>query len=144
MGIKKFGQITLGFWLFALIGCAERIDYSPVHVHRLEGPVAVSILAGYPEPLWFSPHPVLVVIDDGERQIVLQERMHNDGANLTDANFPVSLQGDVLVICFSGQEQADVKYVFTLHSDEEPRTVSGGCSGETVVAEDPGKRWMIS
>lgn len=123
MGLRRASVISA----LVILGCADDIAYEPVHVHRLDGSVSVGILAGKPGSTWFGSHPILVVIDEVDRQIVINERLHNDGANLSAMNFPTKLEQDKLVICFRGQEQADVRYEITLRSDDQPRKVDGAC-----------------
>ena len=123
MGLRRFSVLST----LAILGCAEEITYEPVHVHRFDGSISVSILAGEPGPTWFGPHPVLVMVDDGNRQLVINERLRNDGANLSARNFPITLEKNKLVVCFRGQEQTDVRYEIALHSNEQPRKVAGAC-----------------
>lgn len=123
MGSRLIGFLSA----LAIAGCTEDIAYEPVHVHRFDDSLSVDVLAGKPWPTWFGSHPILVVIHDGSRQIVINERLRNDGANLSEKNFPTKLAQNTLVVCFRGQEQADVRYEITLQSDDQPRKVDGVC-----------------
>lgn len=122
-GLRLVGFLSA----LAITGCTEDTAYEPVHVHRFGESLSVGVLAGKPGPTWFGSHPILVVIHDGDRQIVIKERLHNDGANLSEMNFPTKLAQNTLVVCFRGQEQADVRYEITLQSDDQPRKIDGVC-----------------
>ena len=97
-------------------------------MHRLGTDTSVSVLAGAPSPTWFGPHPILLLIDHDGRQLVIHERLRNDGARISADNFPASLKSSQLVVCLRAQEQADVQYVINLAAELATEKHERSCS----------------
>ena len=123
-----------------LAACSEDVRYKPVHRYVFDNDVSVSVLAGKPYPLWFGSHPVMVLATVGERQYVIHERLYNDGVILSKYNFPVAKYDEWLVVCFHGQEQADLRYGIPLNDVMAvPEAAEGECPDvpESVSEEAP-------
>ena len=109
-----------------LIACSSDVSFEPIHeaTDRQTG-ATVQIEAALPSPTGFSPHPVRAyLVLHGTRELIIEERLANDGANLGPDNFVVTFDDEAVLICFRGQEQASVLH--TISPDRRTRE-EGGC-----------------
>ena len=105
--------------VFAACSCAEP-EYTLALSHPVNDEVTVEVHAGMPSPTWFGPHPIQIhLILADVRHVVIEDRLHNDGARLRLANFPMRIHNEALLICLRGEEQEDVLYSIKLATPRE-------------------------
>ncbi len=114
--------------IFLATSCSPTGPFEPVQIKNFNAiDTKVEILAGKPGPLWFGPHPVQVFITQGgSRRLAIEDRVANDGAVLSEKNFPISITNGIIHICTMGQEQKNI--LFKVKPDaSENETIEGGC-----------------
>ena len=120
----------VAFALIILAGslsCSVSESYDLVLTRSSEnGSVVVEVHAGKPSPTWFGPHPIRIfVVVDGARRLAFEDRIANDGANLSEWNFPIRFEPSYALICIKGEEQNDVLHRVSLDNAGHERMDEG-------------------